>query len=388
MNSIPTPPLPATIIALDAFHFQVPLDFPRINAFGKMTHRPALVVRLRDEDGMEGWGECFSNWPSFAAEHRYKIISEIMSPLLVGQIAESPEKLTEYLKARTRILRIQSDERGPFDQAVSAIDIAAWDLASRRKNAPLYEILGGGSSKKRIPVYASGLAPGTASEVAKKSVAQGIQAFKLKVGFGLDADIAEISQLRNVIGSSSKLMVDANQSWTMAEAKAAMFAFEDFDLTWVEEPIPADSNVDDFAKLASDSSIPISAGENVRGLDNFSDLMTRGGVSVIQPDVIKWGGLTECRTVALEALNRGLRYCPHYLGGGIGLLATAHLLAAVGGDGLLELDATDNPLRRLLAQPFPNLKDGYFHLSLEPGLGISPDLNALEPYLVSSSTNV
>jgi D-galactarolactone cycloisomerase len=388
MNNTPTPLLPATIVALDAFHFQVPLEIPRINAFGKMTHRPALVVRLRDEDGTEGWGECFSNWPSFAAEHRYKIISEIMSPLLVGQIAGSPEKLTEYLKARTRILKIQSDERGPFDQAVSAIDIAAWDLASRRKNAPLYEILGGGSLKKKIPVYASGLAPGTASEVAKKSVAQGIQAFKLKVGFGLDADIVEISQLRNVIGSSSKLMVDANQSWTMAEAKAAMFAFENFDLTWVEEPIPADSNVDDFAKLAGDSSIPISAGENVRGIDNFSDLMTRGRVSVVQPDVIKWGGLTECRTVALEALNRKLRFCPHYLGGGIGLLATAHLLAAVGGDGLLELDATDNPLRQLLAQPFPNLEDGYFHLSSEPGLGVCPDLGALAPYLVSSSTNV
>jgi L-alanine-DL-glutamate epimerase-like enolase superfamily enzyme len=351
-----------------------------------MTHRPALVVCLRDEDGFEGWGECFSNWPSFAAEHRYRIISEIMYPLLVGQCAGSPAKLTKYLKAKTQILRIQSDERGPFDQAVSAIDIAAWDLASRRANIPLYVMLGGNTSSGKVPVYASGLAPGTATEVATKSYSQGIRAFKLKVGFGLDSDILEISKIRNIIGSSSRLMVDANQSWTMAEAKAAMSAFKDFDLTWIEEPIPADSNLDDFAKLASASTIPISAGENVRGVDNFSDLMTRGGIAVIQPDVIKWGGLTGCHTVALEALNRGLRFCPHYLGGGIGLLATAHLLAAVGGDGILELDATDNPLRELLAQPFPTMKEGYFHLSSEPGLGVIPDLNTLEPYLVSFST--
>ncbi len=388
MNITSTTFLPAAVVALDAFHFKVPLEIPRINAFGKMTHRPALVVRLRDEDGFEGWGECFSNWPSFAAEHRYRIILEIMSPLLVGQIAESPAKLSEYLKARTRLLRIQSDERGPFDQVVSAIDIAAWDLASRRANIPLYEILGGGSSKKKVPVYASGLAPGAAAKVAKKSLALGVQAFKLKVGFGLDADIAEISKVRNVIGWNSELMVDANQSWTMSKAKEAMLAFKDFDLKWVEEPIPADSNVNDFSKLARDSSIPISAGENVRGIDNFFNLMALGGVAVVQPDIIKWGGLTGCHTVALEAVNRGLRYCPHYLGGGIGLLATAHLLAAVGGSGLLELDVTDNPLRRLLAQPFPNLKDGYFYLSSEPGLGVSPDLSALEPYLVASSTIV
>jgi L-alanine-DL-glutamate epimerase-like enolase superfamily enzyme len=338
-----------------------------------MTHRPALIVCLRDEEGAEGWGECFSNWPSFAAEHRYNILTEIMAPLLVGQHLETPEKVSAYLAQRTRILRVQSDEQGPFDQAVAAVDIAAWDLASRRAGVPLCQMLGGPGSYIHVPAYASGLAPGTAARTAEKAFGIGLRAFKLKVGFDHDADVAELQKVRDVIGPDSRLMVDVNQSWAMDEVEAGIKAFEQFDLGWVEE----------FAKIAANSSIPISAGENVRGLENFVDLMTKGGVSVIQPDIIKWGGLTKCRDVALEALKRGRRYCPHYLGGGIGLVATAHLLAAVGGDGLLELDATDNPLRELLAQPFPELLNGDFHLTTEPGLGVAPDMKALKPYLVS-----
>jgi len=377
------PDLPAKIAALDAFHFRVPLEIPRINAFGKMTHRPGLIVRLRDEDGAEGWGECFSNWPSFAAEHRYNILTEIMRPLLVGEHLESPGKISEYLTRRTRILRIQSDELGPFDQAKAAIDIATWDLASRRAGVPLYQMLGGPSTDIHVPVYASGLAPGTAVKTAEKAFAQGVCAFKLKIGFGLEADMEELSKVREVIGLESELMVDVNQSWSMAESEASLKALEKFNLKWVEEPIPADSGIQDFAVLVKNSPLPLSAGENVRGIDNFSDLINIGGISVIQPDVIKWGGLTECRTVARNALKAGRRYCPHYLGGGIGLVATAHLLAAVGGDGLLELDGTDNPLRELLAQPFPELRDGNLYLSTKPGLGVAPDMTALEPYLVS-----
>ncbi|MBT3904769.1 MAG: mandelate racemase/muconate lactonizing enzyme family protein [Rhodospirillaceae bacterium] len=377
------PALPSKIASLDAFHFKVPLETPRINAFGKMTHRPALIIRLRDEDGAEGWGECFSNWPSFAAEHRYNILTEIMRPLLVGQHLETPEKVSAYLAQRTRILRVQSDEQGPFDQAVAAVDIAAWDLASRRAGVPLCQMLGGSGTDIHVPAYASGLAPGTAANTAEKAFGMGLRAFKLKVGFGHDADVAELQKVRDVIGPDSRLMVDVNQSWKIDQVESGIKAFEQFDLGWVEEPIPADSDLKEFAKIAAKSSIPISAGENVRGIENFVELMTTGGVSVIQPDIIKWGGLSGCRAVALEALKRGRRYCPHYLGGGIGLVATAHLLAAVGGDGLLELDATDNPLRELLAQPFPELLNGDFHLTTEPGLGVAPDMKALKPYLIS-----
>ena len=111
-------------------------------------------------------------------------------------------------------------------------------------------------------------------------------------------------------------------------------------------------------------------------------MIDTGNIQVIQPDACKWGGITGCLSVARNALSAGRRYCPHYLGGGIGLLASAHLLAAAGGDGLLEVDNNFNPLRDGLAQPFPRLENGQFMLSNAPGLGVEPDFSTVDPFLV------
>ena len=99
-------------------------------------------------------------------------------------------------------------------------------------------------------------------------------------------------------------------------------------------------------------------------------------LSVIQPDLAKWGGLTGCSRVARAALAAGRRFCPHYLGGGIGLLASAHLLAGIGGDGMLEIDVNPNLLRDLACGPVAEVREGRVTLGEEPGLGITPDFEA------------
>lgn len=376
---MPRPALEAPIDRLEAFVFRVPLKVPRINSFGKMTHRTALVVRLIDTDGAEGWGECFCNWPSFAAEHRYRILTELLAPRLEGRKFASPAEVTQFLASQIRVLRIQADEPGPFDQAIAAIDIAAWDMAARRADLPLYRVLGGPDRVDSVPYYASGLSPDQAVKIAEREMALGTNAFKCKVGWGADQDIAALTALRDVIGPDTVLMVDANQKWDMGAARAALVAFQPFGLDWVEEPLPADHSNTDFAALA-ELGVPIAAGENMRGVAGFHGLMTDGNVAVIQPDIIKWGGISGCLVVARMALDAGRRYCPHYLGGGIGLIATAHLLAAMGGDGLLELDATPNTLRFLLADPFPMLEGGQFAIPQGTGLGVRPDLIRLANY--------
>ncbi|MEM7464689.1 MAG: enolase C-terminal domain-like protein, partial [Pseudomonadota bacterium] len=98
--------------------------------------------------------------------------------------------------------------------------------------------------------------------------------------------------------------------------------------------------------------------------------------------ICKWGGISECLVVARNVLAVGLRYCPHYLGGGIGLAASAHLLSAAGGDGLLEVDVNENPLREILAGPLLPLKDGMVIIPDAPGLGYIPDLNAADEFNV------
>ena len=392
-EAMPRPVLHAEIARLETFVFRVPLATPRINSFGKMTHRTALVVRLIDREGAEGWGESFCNWPAFAAEHRNRILTELIAPRLERRRFAAPQDLTAFLTSEFRVLRIQADEPGPFDQAIAAVDIAAWDLAARRADKPLYRVLGASHEVEHVPYYASGLSPDQAVRIAECEVGLGTFAFKCKVGWGALKDLASLTELREVIGPDAVLMVDANQKWSMDEAREAISSFRPFDLSWVEEPIPADYPCADFADLAG-LGVPIAAGENVRGAEQFRKMMDVGKLSVVQPDIIKWGGISGCWPVARAALEAGLRYCPHYLGGGIGLLATAHLLAAMNNagfgdackgsteatEGLLELDATPNELRTMLADPFPRLANGFLEIPQAPGLGVVPDMKRLAQY--------
>ncbi len=118
------------------------------------------------------------------------------------------------------------------------------------------------------------------------------------------------------------------------------------------------------------------------GIAPFNDALAAGVLRVVQPDMAKWGGFSGTLPVARAILSSGARYCPHYLGGGIGLLASAHLLAAVGGGGLLEIDANDNPLRSDLCGSLAHITDGRAHLTDAPGLGLTPDLRSIARYKV------
>ena len=167
-------------------------------------------------------------------------------------------------------------------------------------------------------------------------------------------------------------MADANQAWNIDAAVEFVQKAQDIPLAWLEEPIPADRSHEEWQTIAKQSPIPIGAGENIRG-DDFRVKIKHGYLEVLQPDICKWGGISGNLPIVKAILESGKRYCPHYLGGGIGLIASAHLLAAVGGDGALEVDFNDNLLREGLAQPYPAFADGIFRLSDSPGLGVEPD---------------
>ena len=126
--------------------------------------------------------------------------------------------------------------------------------------------------------------------------------------------------------------------------------------------------------------MPLAAGENIAGHAGFAHALGNDVLRVVQPDIAKWGGLTTCSGIARDIMNSGKIFCPHYLGGGIGLLASAHLLAGVGGEGLLEVDSNDNPLRDRFCGPVAEVRDGAITLTNEPGLGIEPDLASIEQY--------
>ena len=366
-----------TIRSIEAFCYRYPLATPVVTSFGKMLNRPAVFVRALDEDGVEGWGEAWSNFPAPGAEHRARLVNEVLAPGLVGRRFDSPAQAFEVLTKGTEVLALQCGEPGPFAQAVSGIDLALWDLSARRRRLPLWRLLGGQS--RRIKVYASGINPGGAAQTAEAALARGHRALKLKVGFGAETDLANLAALRAIVGAGM-LAADANQGWSVDQALEMVPRLAAFDLRWLEEPIRADRPREEWRRLRAAAKMPIAAGENISSVEGFKDVLAEDVLGVVQPDIAKWGGLSACAGVARDILKAGKTFCPHYLGGGIGLLASAHLLAGIGGDGWLEVDANDNPLRDRFCGAVANVSDGTIVLGEEPGLGFTPDLSGIANY--------
>jgi D-galactarolactone cycloisomerase len=348
-----------------------------VTSFGRMLNRPAVFVRIEDDDGVRGWGEVWCNFPSVAAEHRARLVNEVFAPAAVGKFLSRPEELFHYLTEQTHVLALQSGEIGPFAQAIAGLDVAIWDLFARKSREPLWRLLGGDSPVVRV--YASGINPEGVEATAERARAVGHNAFKLKIGFGPERDEHNLRALRAVL-DEDLLAADANQGWDVDQALRLAPELAQFDLAWLEEPLRADVPWTEWQRLAETSATPLAAGENISGSEAFSNAISANVLSIVQPDLAKWGGITMCSGVARTVLSAGRRFCPHYLGGGVGLLASAHLLAGIGGDGLLEIDINPNPLRDACCGPMRHISTGRVTLSDEPGLGIDPDLQAFSSY--------
>ena len=360
--------------------YRAPIDTPVMAAFGAMHNRPMVLLEAEDRDGNRGFGEIWCNFPQVGAEHRARVHDSLLAPLGVAAPHESPAALFRHLTAATEVMAIQCGEPGTFAHAIAGIDIAVSDLVARRAGQPLWRLLGGASPT--IKVYASGLNPTSPEVLAKARHDEGYRAFKLKIGFGADRDVANLRALRAALGDTVELMVDANQSWSPDAALEMAPRLEPFRLGWLEEPLRADRPWEDWRRLKAATSIPLAAGENIYGVRDFERALATGLLGVVQPDLAKWGGFSGCREVAGMIARAGAVYCPHYLGAGIGLLASAHLLAAAGGMGSLEIDANANPLRELLSGPLNRVHDGRATLTDAPGLGIEPDLGGIERFRV------
>jgi L-alanine-DL-glutamate epimerase-like enolase superfamily enzyme len=240
---------------------------------------------------------------------------------------------------------------------ISAIDLALWDLLGKSLEVPVWKLLG--AQRTSIPTYAMvGWleldVPGLEA-VSAKAMEQGFRGVKMKVGGGpLSEDISRIKAVRAVIGPDAPLMVDANQAFSYSEALRRGRAYSDLGCEWFEEPLPA-ADTESHIRLADKLDIPIATGENRYGQAQFRDLIAGGGVGVVQPDLRRAGGLTDCLEIGLMAAGFGIPYASH--GGG----AHIHVLAALPNtiyveSGLLPPDGR------------VELVDGCYPLPLEPGL--------------------
>ncbi|MGE4421653.1 MAG: mandelate racemase/muconate lactonizing enzyme family protein [Pseudodesulfovibrio sp.] len=375
---------------IDLYVLRYPIDNPVRTSFGVMHDRPAVLVRVEDGDGAFGWGEIWCNFPTCGAEHRYALCKTVAAPLLFDGEYDSPDQAFEAITRKTHILALQAREPGPLANTAAGVAGALWDLEARRAGMPLYQYMFLGEDGEVpsgfIPGYASGINSAGAVENVKRHKDLGFNRFKVKIGFEFQDDLQVIEDVLSVLDESDTLCVDVNQGWTLEEARKRIRILGRYPLGWIEEPIASDHGPMEFAELNNINDIPIACGENIYGLDEFRQYARIHALGVIQPDACKWGGPGMCLAVARATLDAGLIYCPHFLGAGIGLWTSAHILAAAGGPGQLEVDINHNPLQNMLGSPAPALENGGYQLPGKPGIGVDPDLDAAAGYILQHET--
>lgn len=367
---------------VEAILLRAKIATPVKTSFGTMPDRPALLVRLTDDSGCAGHGEIWCNFPRRGAEYKAGLLVNEFAFWLKDREFGSPVEIFDGLTRAFAVLALQTADPGTPMQIIAGIDQALWDLVARKRSARLCELFGGTGDS--VPAYASGIHPEDAQERVADAMRAGFAAFKIKVGFGMEIDHAGLDAARGLIGDRHNLMIDANQAWASAEQAAENIrALQEFDLCWVEEPMRASATQPEWQRLKTMVDIPVAGGENLASLDDIASYRDSRIFAFLQPDIGKIGGFTGLLRVlerrGAAHANPDCVYCPHWLGGMVGLAASAHLLTAIGGNGLLEVDVNENPIRDRLAdwRTTPS-GDGRISLPEGDGIGVVPDLRAME----------
>jgi D-galactarolactone cycloisomerase len=349
--------------------------------------RIAMVVEIETDAGLTGWGECYGPARMTAA------VVMSVAPWLIGEDPLRTDVLWQAIYARLR----DHGQKGVVIQGLSGIDIALWDIKGKHFGVPAYRLLGG-PLRTQVQAYATGLYRRKAgdplkylAEEAAGYAADGFKAVKLKVGFGVEEDAAVTRAVRDAIGPSVALMVDANHAFDATAAIRLGRMIEQHDIGWFEEPVPPE-DLAGYRAVKAALSIPIAGGECEFTRFGFRDLLVSRGVDIVQPDTCAAGGLTECKKIADMSEAFGVRYNPHVWGTGIAIAASLQLLAVLPShtptslaplEPMLEFDRTEHPIRQaILTNPIEHA-GGMVRVPDGPGLGIEVDRRAVEKFLVS-----
>lgn len=351
--------------------------------------RGGLLVEVHAENGKVGWGEAYGP-PRILAN----IIDTTFAQLLLGADALATEDIWQKLYDSLR----DHGQRGVVIQALSAVDVALWDLKGKLLDTPVYALMGG-AVRSNIRAYATGLYRRAMDldenrtlllDEARGYLDQGMTAMKVKIGFGRAYDVDMVESLRALIGPNIELMADMNHGYDLTGAKQVARLLEPYDLGWLEEPVVPE-NLDGYARLRSSTSISIAGGESHFTRFGFLDILRKEAMEIIQPDLCATGGLSETKKIADLASAFGVRCVPHVWGTGIGIAAALHLIAvlprtATGWqsqfDPMLEYDCTPHPFRQSILREPLLVKDGFIKVPEGPGLGIEIDEAAVARYRV------
>jgi D-galactarolactone cycloisomerase len=370
------------ITGIRAYTLQAELEHPFAFSQWRFTRRETTLVEVSTGEGISGWGEAYGPSAPIAAA-----IDQFFAPFVIGRDPRDTESLWDFLYARS----IDYGQKGTLLAAISALDIAFWDLKARAAGVPLYRLLGGAATEK-IACYATGFyysedCERLFREEAERYRERGFGAVKMKVGYGLERDAALVRLVREAVGPGVRLMIDANHAYDPVSAIALGRRVEACDIGWFEEPVsPLD--VEGYLEVKRNLSIPLAGGECEYTRFGFEPWLRRRAVDYVQPDLCSCGGISEGMKIAVLGSLYNVHVTPHAWGSAIGQAAALHFYAARPRQPftttpecrLIECDQTENPFRtEIVAEPV-RFAGGCWYLPKGPGLGVEIDREALQRF--------
>lgn len=345
--------------------------------------RTICLTRITLDDGLTGWGEGYG--PALPIKEGV----QFLAPLILSRDPLEQEKLWQSMYLRS----LDHSRSGILLSALSAIDIALWDLKGKLLGQPVSVLLGG-RKREAVRAYATGLYFSEDGDLQKKLVKEakghreeGFSAVKMKVGLGLERDLAHVLAVSEALGPDIELLIDANHAFSFREALRLVEDLEELGLGWFEEPLSPE-DYEGYRELRQRSKIPIAAGECERLRFGFQRLFEGRCVDIAQPDPCASGGITETKKIMDLAYTSGVEFAPHCWGSCIAVAVSLHLLSnwdvfpgrLFPPEPMLELDRTENVFREELGHPRIVLNEGRVSVPEGPGLGIDIDSELIRRY--------
>ncbi len=370
------------IISVETFLLSDTLDERFYFSQFDYKSRLICVVKITTESGLVGWGE------GYGPANIIKAGVDFLTPIVVGQSPLDSDIIWSDMFRRS----IDYARKGILSSAISAIDVAIWDLKGKILNQPISTLLGG-RKREKVEVYATGFYFTDAMEgkmeqmLAEEAIQykqMGYSAVKMKVGLGIEQDVKNVKAIREAIGDDIRLGVDSNHAFNVREAIELARKIEEYDIMWFEEPITPDDYAG-YKELRSKINIPLASGECEFRCDGFKTLLDNRCVDYIQPETGTTGGITEQKRISTIANTYHVEMTPHNWGTGIIIAANLHITANLqyspgrlfDKEPLLEFDRSSNRIREeLITTPFKAI-NGYIDVPMGAGLGIEVDEDKL-----------
>jgi L-alanine-DL-glutamate epimerase-like enolase superfamily enzyme len=339
---------------------------PKFAGEGRVAFE-TLLIRVETDAGITGWGEAFPHrvWRAIRS-----LVETLIAPVCIGADPTAISALMNKLMRHTYGV----GRAGPVMYALSGLDIALWDILGKAANLPVYKLLGGTQCDK-LPAYASLLKYANPDHVVRyceEAIGRGYRDIKIhETGRDEITAAAQVAKRHNV----GPVMVDVNAPWVLQEALAAVAPLRELGLRWIEEPVWPPEDFSAAAEVRA-AGVPVAIGENVLSPTDFARLIDGRYVDYVQPSAAKIGGISVMRDIYTLANQASVAVAPHSAYFGPGLVATAHVTAALSRAPLVErlyCDLSDNPFGNWY-EPV----DGYLALPQGPGLGVEPDLKMLD----------